>query len=197
MNKFTKGSLAAAAGTILLLGGAGTFMSWNSEAAVNGGSVTSGHLRLNASEEPATWTVNKQEVADITSFQIVPGDVVEYTVQLDLEAEGDNLTATLDLTGGAISPTNPGSKADEALVAVLENNAELELTPASNRITENPDGSYNVNAGGGAIQEDVAVSVVLTFPFIEDSATHPMQAAMDGSVSLSNMSVSLVQNANQ
>lgn len=195
MSKIIKGSVAAAAGTVLLLGGAGTFMSWNSEAAVNGGSVASGHLRLNPQEEPAAWTVNEQQVSDIASFQVVPGDIVEYTTQLDLEAEGENLNATLTLTGGAITPATPGRTADEALVAVLEDTAKLELSTASKQITEEPDGSYNIDAGGGSIKEDVDVSVTLTFPFIADSATHPMNDAMDGSVNLSNMSVSLVQNA--
>lgn len=193
MNKFTKGSLAAGAGTILLLGGAGTFMSWNAEAGVDGGSVTAGHLRLAASEKPATWIVDGEQVPDISSFQIVPGDIVEYTTHLELEAEGENLTAVLDLTGGAITPADSGSTADTALKAVLEEDAKLELTGAGNGITKTGENTYTVNAGGGTLQEEVAVTVTLTFPDIENSATHPIQDAMDGSVELSDMSVSLRQ----
>ncbi|QGU08456.1 hypothetical protein COCCU_12780 [Corynebacterium occultum] len=190
MNKLAKGSLAAAAGTILLLGGAGTFMSWNADATITGGAVAAGHLRLLPSEGPATWEVNEQKVEDISAFRIVPGDVVEYTTLVKLEAEGDNLTASLELTDAAITAT-PGDWASEALSAHLEKEAMLELTPESNRITSNADGTYAINAGSGTIVEDVLVSVRLEFPFAAGTATD--EDAMNGSVDISDMSVKLTQ----
>ena len=44
MNKLVKGSIAAAAGISLLMGGAGSLALWNDSVTVNAGTVSSGTL---------------------------------------------------------------------------------------------------------------------------------------------------------
>lgn len=188
MNKLTKGSLAAGAGLVLLLGGAGTFMSWQDQEALGGGDVTAGYLGLTAAGAPI-WTVNGTEVTDISGFRIVPGDTVLYTAPLEVTAQGDNLEATLALGGGAITPTN-GTDADNALVTALEETTNLDLTSAKEGFAVREQGNvYRITAGPDRVTEDATVTVELKFP----SGLDGDEAAMDGSVSLADMSVTLTQ----
>src|SRR5699024_1312147 len=64
MNKFAKGSVAAGAGLVLLLGGAGTLAYWNDSAELANGSIHAVNLKLEAdndllaasiAEQPALW----------------------------------------------------------------------------------------------------------------------------------------------
>ena len=48
MNKFAKGSLAAGAGLVLLLGGAGTLAYWNDSAELEGGTIEAGSMTFSA-----------------------------------------------------------------------------------------------------------------------------------------------------
>jgi len=100
MKKITKATIAGAAGILLLAGGT-TFALWSDSATVNGGSVTSGTLALEATGTPAwndTSTATPVPIADIAAFRIVPGDTVEYTSSFTVSATGDNLTADLDVS---------------------------------------------------------------------------------------------------
>lgn len=98
MKKLTKATIAGALGVVLLAGGT-TFALWSDSATVNGGSVTSGTLALTPSGTPA-WTdlSDDSTIDDITSFLIVPGDTIEYTASFVVDASGDNLSATLDVS---------------------------------------------------------------------------------------------------
>src|SRR5699024_4692180 len=91
MNKFAKGSVAAGAGLVLLLGGAGTLAYWNDSAELANGSINAGTLTLEAdndllaasiAEQPALW---------------VPGDEHTFSTELTLAAEGDNISGDLQL----------------------------------------------------------------------------------------------------
>lgn len=197
MNKYTKGSIAAGAGLILLLGGAGTFMSWNDNEDVTGGPVTAGQLRVDAVGE-ATWTVNGETVSDITGFRIVPGDTVIYTVPMTVTAEGNNLTADLSLSPAAIAPVDEGDLADETLVSVLNESAVLELTTSTGLATPNGDGTYLIDAGATPLSETVQAQVTLAFPFDQDGVDDEAgdDPAMEGEVRLDGMSVTLTQNLN-
>src|SRR5699024_9808162 len=71
MNKFAKGSLAAGAGLVLLLGGAGTPAYWNSEVELAGGQISSRSLTPDDGDRALTAT----------------GDHLQGTVELDPATE--------------------------------------------------------------------------------------------------------------
>ena len=79
MNKTTKGSLAAGAAAVLLLGGAGSLAYWTDAASIDGGSITSGTLTLDAGT-CAGWTYSDGAAgAGKTVELFVPGDLVTNT----------------------------------------------------------------------------------------------------------------------
>ena len=88
MNKFAKGSLAAGAGIVLLLGGAGTLAYWNDSAELTGGTVNAGTLELNENDD--TLAVAGPEL-------LVPGDTKTFTADMQLIATGDNIQGTVSL----------------------------------------------------------------------------------------------------
>lgn len=108
MNKLVKGSIAGAAGIVLLLGGAGTLAVWNDSANLAAaGSITSGVLNVEAGAA-GSWN---QSLA-----LIVPGDTITYRQVLNLAATGDNLKFTVDsnisdlvatggIEGAVVTPT--------------------------------------------------------------------------------------------
>ena len=110
MNKLTKGTIAGAAGVLLLLGGAGTFALWNDSANINGGTISSGELSFD-STTPGVWEDVSYDtlppvVIDPATFLMVPGDTVEYAQDVTLNATGDNLLANFGYTStGSTIPT--------------------------------------------------------------------------------------------
>ena len=111
MNKLTKGTIAGAAGIVLLLGGAGTFALWNDSADISGGTVTSGTLYF----DPVTAGTWQDVSPDVTgapktinpaTFLTVPGDVLTYTSTVVVNATGTNLLANFGVAfdGTAVLP---------------------------------------------------------------------------------------------
>jgi alternate signal-mediated exported protein len=94
MNKLVKGSLAAAAGITLLMGGAGSLALWNDSADLVGGSVATGELNI-VSNGDGAWT------NDIALW--VPGDEDTYTETFTINAAGDNLSAELEALYSGVS----------------------------------------------------------------------------------------------
>ena len=90
MNKNVKGSLAAAAAAVLLLGGAGSLAFWNDSQTVAGTTINAGELKLDAAScSAAGWTVSNS-VEGVSSVGITAGaSVPEVLVRevLDLLTE--------------------------------------------------------------------------------------------------------------
>ncbi len=105
MNKTTKGTIAIAAGITLLLGGAGSLAYWQETANVAAASVSTGQLHVTVGTG-TTWEVKKSgastytAIANISTFKMVPGDSVRYTVPFSTLAEGDNLVANATVAFG-------------------------------------------------------------------------------------------------
>lgn len=146
MNKLLKGSIAGAAGIVLLLGGAGTLAYWNDSANLtNAGSISSGVLNVEAdAAAPGSW--------NNSISLIVPGDTRTFTQSLDLAATGDNLKFTVSsniadlvtaggITGATVTPT-----------FVVKNGATV-VTPVA--------GVYTVAAGA---DYSIDASIVVAFP---------------------------------
>jgi alternate signal-mediated exported protein len=99
MKKSTKGAIAAGASAALLLGGAGSLAYWNAEGDVTGGSINAGTLTLTPTTPVAGWTLNGTAVTELSAVRIVPGDNLDFTGAWTVAATGQNLAATVDLTG--------------------------------------------------------------------------------------------------
>ena len=166
MKKNTKGAIAAGAAALLLAGGAGTFAAWSDEASLEGGEVTSGHLRITA-EDAGTWSWANGDDFDPESDRLVPGDVVKYTAEYELEVLGNNLVASLTSELGDVS----GDLAEYLTVTT-------ESTDDITNITEENDG------------DTVSVTTVITF----DPETSG-QNGMDDSADLSGSTITLQQTA--
>ena len=165
MNKLVKGSIAAAAGISLLMGGAGSLALWNDSVSVSASTVSSGTLDV-ASTVPGTWS---QSIA-----KIVPGDTVTYTENLALTAIGDNLKATVSSNVATLTNGITGSTVTSTYV--VRNASNAVVTPTA--------GVYTLGAGSYT----VAVTITVTFP---NSVSD--QVGQNSSVNLSNLAVTVTQ----
>ncbi|WP_162459792.1 alternate-type signal peptide domain-containing protein [Kocuria sediminis] len=92
-----KAVLAGAVAVGLLAAGGGTFSKWSdSQAIASDDTIATGELSL-ALDQDVTWTDGNGKVIDINTYQVVPGDTVKLKVSPTIQAEGDNLKATLAL----------------------------------------------------------------------------------------------------
>lgn len=103
MNRYAKGSLAAGAGLVLLLGGAGTLAYWNDSVDLTGGTINAGTLELEADQ------VELQESIDGQPQRWVPGDEHTFSTTLTLDAEGDNIAGTVGLDLSSIDLGTQGA----------------------------------------------------------------------------------------
>lgn len=106
MRKTTKGVLAAVAGGVLLLGGAGSLAYWTDSATLPAGSVNSGFMTLKAGACDANWVYANGSNAASTVVHVVPGDQISKKCTFTIGASGDNLqfSPTIPPTV-AITPT--------------------------------------------------------------------------------------------
>lgn len=187
MNKMLKGSIAGAAGVALLLGGAGTFALWNGDASIAGATITAGTLTVEASE--GTWSDGTGATIDPTDYFIVPGDTLTYATALAVNAQGDNLQASLNVPEGSIAATDGTAEQDVALNAALEVTTTL-TTDIDGEVVETPaaDGPFAVNASDGP--QEYLVTVTVVFPSDVEGDDNDAQA---GSVDLSGFDVTLTQ----
>ena len=187
MNKLTKGSLATGAGLVLLLGGAGTFMSWNAEANVGGGTIKTGHLEVAADTADVRWSVNGGAEMTTTqmesSYLAAPGDEIVYEVPVTVDAAGTNLKATVEAQAGALT----GAQVATAFGA---GQIEAELIPdASSRdfFGAPVNGVYTLAQQG---QGSATARITLEFA---NGAVGTENAAMDQQIALGDLTVALTQ----
>ena len=187
MNKLTKAAIATAVGTALLLGGAGTLASWNSSASINGGTIVAGNLAI-ASGATGVWKSGSTTI-DLSTYKIVPGDTLTYTDTVNVTATGDNLKAKLALTGGSIAASTAAA-ADVALAGYITSNAVIAASGAGIAAGTGVDaGTYTITAAT-YVATPITLTVTLTFP---SGTAGSNNDSMLGSVSLSNMAVTLTQ----
>ncbi|MDY7541682.1 MULTISPECIES: alternate-type signal peptide domain-containing protein [unclassified Cryobacterium] len=201
MNKLLKGSIAGAVGVALLLGGAGTFASWNNSAIVgSAGAIKAGTLTVT---DPAPTTAgvwrngplaSSPIIGTIANFRTVPGDTLTYTKNMTVTATGDNLKASLALDPTTIVASSGSTPADVALAGFLASGAAITATgtgvnPALDSSNVVIPGVYSIAPSATA----VTVSVVVTLKF-PNGAAAAENGAKVGSVNLSNLAVLLTQN---
>lgn len=163
MKKTAKGAIAAAAGAVLLLGGAGSLAYWTDSATVDGGTVTSGHLQLLTDDTNAgcsAWQLDGGDPFDPATSLLVPGDTVTETCAFTLAATGDHMEGTVTASAANIS----GDLADALDVTV--SGITLNGAPATT-FTEANDG------------QTLGVNVSVTFRPSSDNTTMDLSAVLD------------------
>lgn len=188
MNKIAKASVATAAGVALLLGGAGTFASWNSAATEAAGTaIVAGNLVVQDTLGAGTWTANGAAIT-IAGYAVAPGDVLTYTKTMKIKASGDSLVAIPALTGGSIVAADKTKANDQALAAILQKSATL--TASGTGIVQTGS-SFTVVPGAADVDQIVTITATITFPKSADAGAE--NNTMSGAVNLEAFTVSLTQ----
>jgi alternate signal-mediated exported protein len=146
VKKTLKAAIAAGAAGALLLGGAGTFALWQATDTVDAGTVSTGHLTLDATGV-GTWTDESAGVApgesafDPATQHIVPGDTVKYSQTVSIAADGKNLKGAL--TVGTVAAI-PADLIGQVTVTVAAAPTDPDLTVTGNVISFEAPGTYTV-----------------------------------------------------
>ena len=197
MNKLLKGSIAGAAGIALLLGGAGTFALWNQTATVANGSVTSGVLTI-AAGATGTWkdisadkAAGGVNIADISTFKIVPGDKLELTQTVTINATGNNLAAKLTYDPATIATANSNA-ATQLLNEALKNKLVVTFTAAGTGVTA---GTNEATIAPTTAATTVTVKMTIELPVATGTTptTDAGTIAQNGSVGLAGLAFKLNQ----
>ncbi|WP_206447586.1 alternate-type signal peptide domain-containing protein [Agrococcus sp. KRD186] len=179
MNKFTKGSIAASAAVLLLLGGAGSLAYWNDDAALAVDPINAGQLTIDAST--GAWA------PEIASW--VPGDQAVYSTVLAVVAEGDNIQGTIEL------------ELDSVEISPLEAAGQFELTLGAGAAATVPDGAALTFNADQSITFDgpgtyaIPVALTVEFPFnLSDENVSP-NISQNASVDFDSVSFTVTQTA--
>lgn len=181
MKKTTKGAIAAAASASLLLGGAGSLAYWNTTDGVTAGSFSTGDLVLDAAAcDTAGWTVTNtvegvtDQPVDLTTFEVVPGDVFTKECTIAVTAVGDNLRAILDITGGE-DTVDLAADGDPAI-----RTQDYTITPTfvlDGPETITPGTPFTLDSGDDT--KDIAVTLTVDFPLTPDGALANNDSKLD------------------
>jgi alternate signal-mediated exported protein len=168
MNKFAKGSLAAGAGLVLLLGGAGTLAYWNDTAGVTGGTIEAGTLDLKVKEHEAgkagTWYHQGDVIDDASTWAIVPGDELTYEVDLSLIAVGNNMAGEIALNQDFVISEAAGQQ-----ITVDLEVADGEALPNGVKLSTTAEDTleFTGQIGAETAPATLPVQVTVSFPFDE------------------------------
>lgn len=189
MNKKTTGFVAGIAGAALLMGGT-TFALWSDSADVDGAQIAAGNLDVDVANQWAWQDIsadrsdNSHDI-DLSTFKMVPGDVIEGTIGLDVALEGDNMVAALAAELGGASGDLTNLDIDVAVTdasgdpVVLSGDGTMILASADNT-APNP---QTITTVGSEIDGtvDVTVTVTVTFPADTAGQDHVTESiALDG-----------------
>lgn len=114
MKKSTKGTLAASAAAVLLLGGFGTHAAWSDGKAVGGTDIKTGHLAL-INANCGAWKIG---TGTLTTFDpttlLVPGDLLTRVCTFEVDVAGAvnaklsvSAPTILDGSGNVVSAVTP------------------------------------------------------------------------------------------
>lgn len=137
MRNSTKGTLAASAAAVLLLGGFGTHAAWSDGQDVEGTDINTGHLKL-TTVSCGDWQLTVAGVTttyDALAHLVVPGDLLTRTCTFKVDVAGA-VQATLSAT--APSVTDGGVAApDLVATATFADHATSATITGSTVLTDN------------------------------------------------------------
>ena len=169
MTKTFKGAVAALAGALLLLGGAGSLAYWTSEQTVPGGAIDAGSLALGVPTCGGGWTLDAAGGGGTYTpgtTLLVPGDVITETCTATLTATGSHMAGTIT----ASTPTVTGAAAGviTATVSHITDTSQDDADLTTTGFTEDNDG------------DTLSIQIAVTFvdPGIEDNSTQSLIAAL-------------------
>ncbi|WP_427869145.1 alternate-type signal peptide domain-containing protein [Leucobacter luti] len=194
MKKITKATIAAGAGAALLLGSATTFAFWNSTASSKGAQLTAGYLELQPKANPK-WQVKHANgtlsAADVNSLRLIPGDVLVYSGDFTIDAQGKYLDIEASVVAGGIVPANPQRPEDVALSGRLAETAALRINGAS---VASGQSARIQHRSDSATSYDVNISVELAWPFDNPAGSPALDnTAKRGAVSLTDFGITASQ----
>lgn len=179
VGKTAKGTLAAAAAAVLLLGGVGTLAYWTDEESTPGTTINTGHLDLTDLDCGTGWTIDGGTA--YTTQLLVPGDTLTKTCDAEIDIAGAHFS-TADFT-----VTVPSD---------LTGNAALLAELATPDIDVTLNGTPQASATGVAVADgdDVQVAVTIDWPYgVEDNDANVVGGV---SATLDQMTVKIKQNHN-
>jgi alternate signal-mediated exported protein len=205
MNKLVKGSIAGAAGIILLMGGAGSLAYWNDSAVAGPGagsnSITAGTLTVTAVNS-GSWTKGfynaagtvvtaPAAVASLAAVRVVPGNRLVYTQQFNVVGTGDDLYFTIGSSAGAVSAASVAA-VDVALAAQINASGTtafaISAISGGTVVPATTPGTYKVSSNAGT-PSTITVTWTVDFPF----GLSAVNTAKLGAVSLSQGAITLTQ----
>ena len=143
-----KGSAAIALGAALLLGGGGTLANWNASATQTPGTIVAGDL--NVVNGVGAWTDRNGDPVTISTYKVVPGDLLTFTQDLNVTLAGDKMAAEIATSG--ITATNGFTPANVTV-------SDVELTVGGSAVS-------NPLVPTGALQ---TVTATITFEFLSST----------------------------
>ncbi|WP_166979083.1 alternate-type signal peptide domain-containing protein [Paramicrobacterium fandaimingii] len=162
----TKGTLtgivAAAAGVVVLLGGAGSFALWNAQGGLGSENTSTGHLTATFADP--TWNDltpgHEKESVAIDTFHLVPGDVLEGTSIITVDAVGNNIAVNAEVTGPDGAPIGASLPEGVSLdTQVTATNADGEtvttLSEGTSTVTVTVTLSYAVDSGNTSMNTPI------------------------------------------
>lgn len=164
-----KGTAAIALGAALLLGGSGTLANWNASATQTPGSIVAGDL--NVVNGVGAWTDRNGDPVTISTYKVVPGDLLTFTQNLNVTLAGDKMAAEIATSG--ITATNGFTPANVTVSAPV---LTVAGDPVSNPLTPT-----------GATQ---TVTATITFEFKAATAN---RADVNATYNFNNVGFTLTQ----
>lgn len=183
MKKSTKAAVATGTAAFLLLGGAGTVAFWSDSDIVDGGSVTSGSLTLDAVGCDAEWVHTNGSAIGDDVVTIVPGDVITKDCTFTVGAVGDNLEASLTTPDTVEYDVTPTPDAETSTLSLDVDAAYVLGGDPVATVTEADNG------------ETLTATLTVTFPFGDVDAVNANDT-QEITAALEDLTVSLEQDAN-
>ncbi len=170
-----KGTVAAAAGVAVLLGGMGTFALWNQSGDIGTTGTGTGHLT--ATFQPMTWQDEtpggSAHVVVPADFKMVPGDKLVGTAEVEVSVLGDNIVVKPALTGA------------EGDTLTFLTDSKLTVTTT----LENTDGTAVTELDAG----DYTLDAKVTIDYAEAGTNGVANANMDETIDLESVQFVLQQ----
>lgn len=193
MNKTTKGTIAAGAAVLLLLGTGGSLAYWNSSLDLGTHSISAGQLKVTqqtAGWERITYGAVTGEKVNPSEIKLVPGDKLQYTGVYNIAAEGRNLAFQVSLKNGSIEGAS-ASAADQKLKDLLQPTATFKV----NNQNWTPGTAFPVSkadpTSDGKKDHKVEITATLEWPLNGDPASD--NVAQGGSVDIKGFALNIEQ----
>lgn len=159
MNKVTKGTIAAGAAGVLLLGGASTLALWQDAQTIDAGKVSTGVLDLSLGTAGAWMDISEGAPGTELEGTIVPGDKISYTQPVTITAQGDNLKGEFTIDDASLQDAVGETGLEEVSIDVEPTDLPAGLVAQGDVLSFTDAATYNLK-----------VVITLTFDAADSSS---------------------------